>query len=148
MGMLKRFVSGLRNVIAGSLDLSRFLVPYENFFLWVDGRDWQLDFGPVVGKAGEVKTIESEPGTLFCGEKIIATDSKDGRGTRIGQILIGQRFQCMPGLTATLTKFFDINAVGNGVRWDNCRRGEKIKMTVSFIEDCTFDATVFGRAAI
>jgi hypothetical protein len=113
-------------------------------------RDWQIDFGPVSGAAGTTTTITQQPQCLFRGEKIMATDSGTpaGTGTRVGQILIGQRLQRPAGVGATLTAFFANNALGNGIKWDTCDKALSISLTVSFIQSCTFDCTVFGKAVV
>lgn len=113
-------------------------------------RDWQIDFGPVSGAAGTTTVITQQPQCLFRGEKVMATDSAStaGTGTRIGQILIGQRLQRPAGVGATLTAFFANNALGNGIKWDTCDKALSIAVTVSFIQSCTFDMTVFGKAVV
>ncbi len=104
---------------------------YYALLFYASARDWQTDFGPVVGKKGESKVIKVHPQILFRGEKLIASDSceKSGTGTRIVNIFVGQRSQ-----------------MGNGLNWDVCHLGQEICMTVEFTEDCTFDASVFGKA--
>ncbi len=113
-------------------------------------RDWQIDFGPVSGAAGTTTTITLQPQCLFRGEKILATDSGSpvGYGTRIATILIGQKLQRPAGNGATLTAFFAQNALGNGIKWDTCEKALSVSLTVSFIQTCTFDATVFGKAVL
>lgn len=113
-------------------------------------RDWQIDFGPVSGAAGTTTTITVAPQCLFRGEKVMATDSHSvvGTGTRISTILIGQRLQRPAGSGATLTLFFNQQSLGNGVKWDTCEKALSIAVTVSFIQACTFDMTVFGKAVL
>lgn len=117
-------------------------VPYKN-----DWRDWQIDFGPASAPAGEVLTFYNAPQCLFRGEKVIATDtgSPVGYGTRIASITVGQQVQ-RPARGASLTAFFANNALGNGIKWDTTDRAIQISVTVSFIQACTFDMSVFGRA--
>ncbi len=111
-------------------------------------RDWQIDFGPVSGAAGTTTTITVQPQCLFRGEKVMATDSGSpaGTGTRVQTILIGQKLQRPLGTGGTLTSFFANNALGNGIKWDTCQSALSIAMTVSFVQACTFDCTVFGKA--
>jgi len=113
-------------------------------------RDWQVDFGPVSGSAGTTTTITVAPQCLFRGEKVMATDtgSPAGTGTRVSTILIGQRLQRPAGAGATLTLFFANNALGNGIKWDTCEKALSISVTVSFVQTCTFDMTVFGKAVL
>lgn len=111
-------------------------------------RDWQIDFGPVSGAAGTTTTITVQPQCLFRGEKVMATDSGSpaGFGTRIQTILIGQKLQRPLGTGGTLTAFFANNSLGNGIKWDTCQQALSISITVSFIQACTLDLTVFGKA--
>ncbi len=113
-------------------------------------RDWQIDFGPVSGAASTQTTITKNPQCLFRGEKVMATDSgaTRGYGTRIAGILIGQKLQRPSGDGATLTAFFANNALGNGIKWDTCEKALSIALTISFIEACTFECTVFGKAVL
>jgi hypothetical protein len=113
-------------------------------------RDWDLSFGPVSGAAATTTVITVAPQCLFRGEKLIATDtgSPVGTGTRITQVLIGQRLQRPATGGGSLTLFFGPGALGNGIKWDTCQQALSIAMTVSFIQACTFDATVFGKAVV
>ena len=113
-------------------------------------RDWDLSFGPVSGAASTTTVITVAPQCLFRGEKLIATDtgSPVGTGTRITQVLIGQRLQRPATGGGSLTLFFGAGALGNGIKWDTCQQALSIAMTVSFIQACTFDATVFGKAVV
>lgn len=113
-------------------------------------RDWELSFGPVSGAAGTTTVITVAPQCLFRGEKLIATDSASpaGSGSRITQVMIGQRLQRPATGGGTLTQFFGVNALGNGIKWDTCQQALSIAMTVSFIAACTFDAVVFGKAVV
>jgi hypothetical protein len=113
-------------------------------------RDWDLSFGPVSGGAGTSTTITVAPQCLFRGEKVMATDtaSPAGTGTRITQVLIGQRLQRPATGGGSLTVFFANGALGNGIRWDTCQQALSIAVTVSFVSQCTFDMTVFGKAVV
>jgi hypothetical protein len=111
-------------------------------------RDWDHSFGPVSGAAGTSTTISVAPQCLFRGEKVMATDtaSPAGTGTRITQVLIGQRLQRPATGGGSLTLFFSNGALGNGIKWDTCQQALSIAVTVSFVSACTFDMTVFGKA--
>lgn len=113
-------------------------------------RDWQIDFGPVSSGAGTTTTITVAPQCLFRGEKVIATDSHTpaGTGTRVQNIIIGQRLQRPTGTGGTLTLFFSQQALGNGIKWDTCEKALSISVTVSFIQAVTFEMTVFGKAVL
>ena len=113
-------------------------------------RDWDLSFGPVSGAAGTTTVISVQPQCLFRGEKVMATDSGSpaGFGTRIQQVLIGQRLQRPATGGGSLTAFFSNNSLGNGIKWDTCQQALSIGVTVSFIQACTFDMTVFGKAVV
>lgn len=110
--------------------------------------DWNIDFGPVFGSAGTITTLTVVPQCAFQGRKVMANDtgSTPGQGTRVMQLLVGQRMQRPLASGSTLAAFFGVNALGNDVRWDTCQKGLAIAITVSFVESCTFDMTVFGRA--
>jgi hypothetical protein len=122
----------------------------------LQAQDWQVDFGPVPGYAGTIITVSVQPQCIFRCEKIFATDdygnyldtpqpNLNGRGTRVGQILIGQRNQ-RPATTFTLSSFFSITSLGNGVKLNTCKEALTISAQVSFIQTCTFDMTMFGKA--
>jgi hypothetical protein len=119
-------------------------VPYQR------ARDWQIDFGPLSGNAGESKTVTIAPQCLFRAEKVMATDDSatPGYGTRIAAIFVGQKSQRPANSGATLTAFFANNALGNGIKWDTCDKALSISVTVNFITTCTFDMTVFGKAVL
>ena len=113
-------------------------------------RDWQLDFGPAFGEAGTTRKLIVNPQCWFRGEKVMATDtgSSPGRGTRVMELLVGQKLQRPTGTGSTTSEFFAPFALGNGVKWDPCEKALEIAMTISFVESCTFDLTVFGKAII
>lgn len=114
-------------------------------------RDWHIDFGPVSGAAGTTTTITQSPQCLFRGEKMMASDSgvnSAGNNTRIQQIFVGQKLQRPANSGATLTAFFGVGALGNGIRWDTCDKALTISLTVSFITASTFECTVFGKAVL
>lgn len=113
-------------------------------------RDWQIDFGPVSGQPGQQITLTNSPQVAFRGEKGMCSDtgSPPGSGTRIGTILVGNRLQRPLGGGGTLSTFMANVALGNGIRWDTCDKGLLVAITVSFVQACTFDMSVFGRALI
>ena len=113
-------------------------------------RDWDIPLGPVSGAAGTSTVITIAPQCYFRGEKLMAQDSASpvGSGTRITQILIGQRLQRTATGGGTLTAFYANNSLGNGIRWDTCQPAYTIAMTISFVSACTFDAVVFGKAVV
>ena len=113
-------------------------------------RDWDLSFGPVSGAAATTTVITVAPQCLFRGEKVVATDSHTpaGTGTRITQVLIGQRLQRPATGGGSLTLFFSNGTLGNGIKWDTCQQALSIAVTVSFIQAVTFDMTVFGKAIV
>ena len=113
-------------------------------------RDWQIDFPSTYGASSTATTIVVNPQVLFEGQRIMATDSYTtaGYGTRIGTILVGQANQRPANSGSTLTAFFANNSIGTGIKWDTCQIGNQISMNVSFVQSCTFDCTVFGRAVV
>jgi hypothetical protein len=112
-------------------------------------REFPLDTGPVFGPAGESVVVTLTPQCFFHATKVIATDSATpaGNGTRITMINVGQRVQRM-GAGGTLTAFFPAVVLGNGVDFDTNEPYEQIQITVSFIQTCTFELSLFGEAVI
>ena len=113
-------------------------------------RDWDVSFGPAFGQAGTQLVLTQQMQCLFRAEKVMATDSGStpGRGTRIVQFIVGQRIQRPTASGSALVDFFGPAALGNGIRWDTCQQGLSISITVSFVESCTFDISIFGRAIV
>lgn len=111
---------------------------------------WDLSFGPVSGPAGTTTVLTVAPQCDFRGRKVIATDTATppGTGTRIMQLLVGQRLQRPTASGSTTSQFFGPGVLGNGVCWDTCQRALTISITISFVIACTFDMSVFGEAAI
>ncbi len=148
---ISQISSGVRELISGVSSFVRSIFDCREALLCLEGRDWQVGFGPIEGKAGESKEIIVTPQCrFFRGEKVMATDtaSPAGTGTRISNVAIGLKLQRPVGSCATLTAFFASNALGNGIKWDICDRWDRISITVHFIEDCKFDMTVFGKAVL
>jgi len=110
--------------------------------------NWDLSLGPVAGVAGSVTTVSVSPQCLYRVSKAMAYDtgSPPGTGTRIMQFLVGNRIQRPTAQGSTLSAFFGPLALGNRLCWDTCQRGLLISITVSFVQACTFDVTVFGEA--
>lgn len=110
-------------------------------------RDWQFDLGPLFAPAGFTTTLTFRPQCLFRCDKVVATDSfaQAGQGTRIMSIMVGRRVQRVAG-SGTLTAFFSQTALGNGQKWDTCQPFMDIAVQVSFVQQCTFDMTIFGKA--
>lgn len=103
--------------------------------------DWSIEFGPAYGEKGSTKIIECQPDVDFVGKMMLLIDTAQpyGSGTKITSVKIGDREQSgslpLPGRTG-----------GHALDWEKCDKGQSIKMSVTFIESCTFDATVFGEA--
>ncbi len=111
-------------------------------------RDWDFPIGPISGKAGERKEIIIEPQSPFMVEKIMATDTGDGLHTALMQILIGDRLQRPATNDGTLTLFYKQNTLGNGIRTDWCRLGQKMVIQIKFLQDATYEGCLWGKAAI
>ncbi len=151
IGNSRKILSGARSILSGVFGVASSLDhAMLDLRFWIESRDWDLCFGPMYGEAGTTTVLVVAPQCFFRGEKIIATDTaeKPGRGTRITQVLIGQRLQRPATGGGSLTAFFASNAIGNGVTWDTCEPAFSIAVTVSFIEACTFDMNIFGRAIV
>lgn len=112
-------------------------------------REFALDTGPVFGPAGASTVVTLTPQCYFRAHKIMATDtgSPAGSATRITMVNVGQKVQRM-GAGGTLTSFFAANALGNGVDFDTDHPWSQIQITVSFVQTCTFEMTLFGEAVI
>jgi hypothetical protein len=109
---------------------------------------WDLSLGPAFGAAGSTTTLSVQPQCLFRVEKVIATDtgSPAGSATRIMQFMVGNRLQRPSSSGSTTVQFFGPGVLGNGMRWDTCQQGLSISVQVSFVQDATFDMSLFGRA--
>jgi hypothetical protein len=126
------------------------LILEKDQFAGAQAREFDFGFGPVWAPAGRETTIKVSPQCLFRGEKILATDthSTPGTGTRIIQVAVGQKIQKPGGRNGTLTRFFSETALTNGIKFDTAHPWSEIAVTVSFVQECTFDMSVFGRAII
>ena len=115
-----------------------------------DLRQLSIDFGPVWAPAGFRTTIKISPQVLFRGEKIAATDTSasPGSGTRILSVAIGQKIQKAGGDNGTLTSMFAATALANGITFDTAHKWAQIAVTVSFVQSCTFDMSIFGSAVL
>lgn len=113
-------------------------------------REWDIGFGPVVAPAGRVVVVTKRPQVLYRGEKVMATDtgSTPGQGTRILQVAVGQRVQRPGSDRGTLTSMFAATALATGIQFDTAHPWEDIAITVSFVEECTFDMSLFGKAVV
>ncbi len=122
-------------------------------------RGWDLSFGPVYGLAGTTTVITVAPRCLFRGEKIIAEDTSNtpGYGTRIMSVFVGRRVQPPGKLVPTAafannpappTAAFANNSLGSGLKLDTCDPALSIAVQVSFVESCTFDMVIFGKAVL
>ncbi len=113
-------------------------------------QQWDFSFGPVFGAAGTTTTLTAPMQCRFRVEKAMASDSADtpGSGTRIMQFVVGQRIQRPSASGSTSSQFFGPGALGNGLCWDTCEPGQSISVTVSFVQSCTFDLSLFGSAIV
>lgn len=119
-------------------------------------RKWQTGIGPIVGKAGEIKSFEIQPQCLFRVEKMYLSDGAssvyasdanrmpESKSFIIG-IVIGQQNQ-MPNNTSIPVWAFGPALLGNGVEWDTCQGAYKIVITFKFEQDCTVVGALFGSA--
>ena len=113
-------------------------------------REWDIATGPVQAPAGRIVTVTMTPQVLFRGEKVMATDDVDpaGTGTRIMQVAVGNKVQKAGGSNGTLTSMFSEVALANGIRFDTAHAWSNIKVTVSFVQACTFNLSIFGKAVL
>ena len=115
-------------------------------------RNWEINFGPVAGKAGETLRLVNDVRALFRGERIVATDTASpiGCGTRIVSLTVDGRTQdsvVSIGATSPLALPALILTVfaNRKVLMDV---GSTFGLTVSFIEACTFNMNIVGKALI
>ena len=112
-------------------------------------RDWDFSLGPVFGTAGTITTLTQQMQCDFKVQKVYAMDSSgNGTATRIMNFLVGQQPQRPTQNGSTLATFFGPGTLGNGVCWATCTRGLSIAVTVSFVQDGTFDMSLFGRGVL
>lgn len=151
-----KIASGARSILIGCLDL--IVAPSKTMHdirFWASGRSWDIPLGPVFGEAGNITTITVFPQCYYRGQKLMATDTAEvppgglrGIGTRITQMMVGQRLQ-RPGCGGgTMTFFYSAGALGNGINLEECLPHLGIATTVSFIQSCTFDGLLLGRALL
>lgn len=119
---------------------------------------YDFPMGPVFGKAGTVTTLSVKPQCRFKVVNVFAQDTGNpsGNGSRVMQFLVGNRLQRPAAQGGTLAAFF----IGNSARvgktggaegflsWDTCDLGQSIALTISFVQSCTVDLTLFGYAVI
>jgi hypothetical protein len=89
------------------------------------------------GRAGMIETIQIRPERYFRVEKVAATDSLDGRGSKIVEAFVGCRLQ---------PRIWEAGPLASGLRWDTCDSVFAITLQVKFIADCEFLATLSGKA--
>lgn len=111
-------------------------------------KDEEVRFGPIEGKKGEKRALVREVSVPFRGTRLIAKESAGGMSTRLVGLLVNGVSQLPPGGGGTLSLFFAENALGNELKLDVCQAGNTIEMVVEFFEDCTWEATLEGRAAL
>ena len=97
------------------------------------------------GRAGEVKLFEHRCESLFRVEDVIAEDSARAFGTKIADVFVGSHAQ-MTG--EILTRFYVPTALRDPEDWTTAQVGQIITMRVKFLRDCTFDATLTGKAIL
>ncbi len=145
---IQNISTGVKYILNGVVGAAR--DAYPAFLIWVGGRNWDVSFGPVFGKAGTTQHLYVSPNCVFRGQKLMATDTANpaGAGTRITSVLVGQKTQRPLSGQGSLTMFFSGDSLRNEIEWDDCPPNLSIALTVSFIESCTFSATVFGKAVV
>lgn len=129
-------------------------------------RSYDLALPSTFAQAGVVTVITVAPECLYRIENVVATDSSStaGYGTRVLSVAVGQRVQRPANDRGVLTFFFGTNAFINtkgskvrggytqigstGILYDTVQRDLKISFTVSFVQACTFDATLFGSTVV
>lgn len=101
------------------------------------------------GKRGEEVQVSTGPlGFLFRGEKVMATDwsKKNGFGTKM-ILFVNGRAQASNGEFKT-TYYRSDGSLGCGVKMDICEIDQSMMVKVKFSEDCKFNVSVFGKAAV
>jgi len=114
-------------------------------------KDTQITFGPVSGKAGDVRLASASPTCAFKGAKLIALDTAGGHATLVRQIYVDNapifpriKFSRWRRLLAWLhlrklpsiglpTVTFNHLAVGNGIDLPVCGPAKIITVEVVFL---------------
>lgn len=124
-------------------------------------KDWEFPVY-IEGKKGEIKEIIVEPEVTFQCEKTIFADSGQGYHTLLEQVSVGGKLQ-RPAATShaggivhssptgiaptgALSLFYAPNSNNRGQVWDWCKPGQKIRLSIKFLEDATFHGVLAGQA--
>lgn len=111
---------------------------------------WDIPLGPVFGEAGTTTVLTVKPQVRFRVEMVMAQDTgvPQNNGTRVMQFLVGNRLQRPSSGGSTLSAFFGATSLGGRLGWDTCDKGLSIALTVSFVQSCTLDVALFGKATL
>lgn len=116
----------------------------------VKARDWAMPF-TVYGTIGQSVTTTATPQCLFRAEKLVVNEigsSTNGNGTTITSMLVGQKNQLPTTTGGISSSAFLQNSLGNGIKFDTCQPALTISFTVSFLQTCTWQGTLFGKAVL
>lgn len=132
-------------------------------------QDWQLDFGPDQGRAGEVRTIDVVPSATFRVLKVMATDAspptccaehaerqsahvvghyasggRDSRGTATEVVDLEVGRKLVPGFGGPTARYRQVTEVGP----IEISPAEQARLRVRFLRDAIFDMVAWGRVKL
>lgn len=116
----------------------------------VKARDWVIPF-TVYGTTGTQTTVTATPQCLFRAEKLVVNEigsSTNGFGTTITQMLVGQKNQLPTTTGGVSSSAFLQSSLGNGIKFDTCQPALTVTFQVSFLQTCTWQGSLFGKAVL
>jgi len=101
------------------------------------------------GRAGTIQTTTINPQCLFRINKIIATDDENGQSTEITQIIVGNQLVLPVGLGIGIpTSEFAFYKINNEIIFPTCQPALMIAVSVRFLRDSKWKASMFGDAVV
>lgn len=116
----------------------------------VKARDWVMPF-TIYGAVGTTGTVTATPQCLFRAEKLVINEigsSTNGFGTSITQMLVGQKNQLPTTTGGVSSSAFLQSSLGNGIKFDTCQPALTITFQISFLQTCTWQGSLFGKAVL
>ncbi len=110
-------------------------------------RRWPMSM-EVEGRAGTVQTVMMQPQCLFRVSKIMAVDDDNGAATEITQIIVGNRLVLPTVIQGIPTSEFAFNKINNEIIFPTCQPALSIAVSVRFLRDSKWKASMFGDAVV
>ena len=115
-------------------------------------RDWDYPLDIVEGRKGTSHTFVLTPEEPYLVQRLmfVAEQGQDIRNVMVTLVTIGNRLQPPfnkadgAGLQPVPASEF----CGKKLDWDWCKRGQRIRITVRFLEDTKIMAQTFGRSVV